>query len=216
MVRLISRKSSHQGVSPAVLRQKIQSQQSSSFENCYSVGHAVERSKLGLDWALGLGLASLGLPQGIIRSWDFRRMSEAAQPAQSCSRKVRLVGEFCRLVMQDPSLLVALADSLLAGEPTAELLFYRCSRTLGKGWRWLRPLTERYVKRFRRTRPRRRDVIRFLRDDAGLERAQSKYSNELCLKELLTVPQLNALPTRAAGSSGNSPQLRLRAIWQSG
>ena len=45
------------------------------FENCYSVGHAVERSKLGLDWALGLGLASLGLPQGNIRSWDFRRMS---------------------------------------------------------------------------------------------------------------------------------------------
>jgi len=75
VVRLISRKSSHQGVSPAVLRQKIQSQQSSSFENCYSVGHAVERSKLGLDWALGLGLASLGLPQGNIRSWDFRRMS---------------------------------------------------------------------------------------------------------------------------------------------
>lgn len=99
--------------------------------------------------------------------------------------------------MQDSSLLVALADSLLAGEPTAELLFYRCSRTLGKRWRWLGPLTERYVKRFRRTRPRRRDVIRFLRDDAGFERAQSKYSNELSLKELLTVPQ-QMLPTPAA------------------
>jgi hypothetical protein len=88
--------------------------------------------------------------------------------------------------MQDSSLLVALADSLLAGEPTAELLFYRCSRTLGKRWRWLGPLTQRYVKRFGRARPRRRDVIQFLRDDAGFQRAQSKYSNELSLKELLT------------------------------
>jgi len=80
VVRLISRKSSHQGVSPAVLRQKpslnnLRVSKTAIFENCYSVGHAVERSKLGLDWALGLGLASLGLPQGNIRSWDFRRMS---------------------------------------------------------------------------------------------------------------------------------------------
>src|SRR5579864_4717211 len=136
----------------------------------------------GLDWAFGLGLASLGLPQGNARSWDFRRMSLAARPAQNCSRRVRLVGAFCRLVMQDSFLLVALADSLLAGEPTAKLLFERCSRTLGRRWRWLGPLTQRYVKRFGGTRPRRRDVIQFLRDDAGFQRARSKYLDELSLE----------------------------------
>src|SRR5664279_6530516 len=39
---------------------------------------AVECSKLGLDWAFGLGRASLGLPQGNLSRWDFRRMSVSA------------------------------------------------------------------------------------------------------------------------------------------
>ena len=126
-------------------------------------------------------------------------MSLAARPAQKCSRMVRLVGAFCRLVMQDSFLLTALADSLLAGEPTADLLFDRCSRTLGRRWRWLGPLTQRYVKKFGRTRPRRRDVVQFLRGDAGFQRARSKYLDEFLVEELLTVPQ-QMLPIPAAES----------------
>ncbi len=93
--------------------------------------------------------------------------------------------------MQDSSLLRALAQALLAGEPTVELLVYRCSRTLGKSWRWIRPLALRYLNKFgARTRPRHRDVVRFLRDDEGLQRAQSKYSDELLVQDLLIAPPL--------------------------
>jgi RNA-directed DNA polymerase len=92
--------------------------------------------------------------------------------------------------MQDSSLLGALAQALLAGEPTVDLLVYRCSRTLGKSWRWVRPLARRYLDKFGAgTRPRRRDVIRFLRDDAGLKRARSKYSDELLVGEVPTPPE---------------------------
>jgi RNA-directed DNA polymerase len=91
--------------------------------------------------------------------------------------------------MQDSSLLRALAQALLAGKPTIELLVSRCSRALGKSWRWLQPLALRYLEKFGTgTRPRHRDVVRFLRDDAGLQRARSKYSDELLVKEMLTVP----------------------------
>src|SRR5579862_6357523 len=48
------------------------------------------------DWAFGLGFASLGLPQGNMRKWNFRRVSVTAGPTQNCSRRVRLVGAFRR------------------------------------------------------------------------------------------------------------------------
>lgn len=82
--------------------------------------------------------------------------------------------------MQDRSLLHALAQSLLGGEPAAELLADRCKRTLGRNWRWLRPLALRYIGRFgSQTRPRHRDVVKFLESDAGLKRARAKYGEEL-------------------------------------
>ncbi len=61
---------------------------------------------------------------------------------------------------------------------------------LGKSWRWLPPLSRRYVKAFSgNTRPRHRDVVQFLRKDRGFNRAQLKYRNELSLKHWLTEPQ---------------------------
>src|SRR6478672_1552847 len=91
--------------------------------------------------------------------------------------------------MQDSTLLGALAQALLAGEPTVDLLVYRCSRTLGKSWRWIRPLALRYLEKFGAgTRPRHRDVVGFLRDDAGFQRARSKYPDELLVREVLVAP----------------------------
>jgi RNA-directed DNA polymerase len=102
--------------------------------------------------------------------------------------------------MQDSFLLGALAQALLAGEPRVDLLVYRCERTLGRSWRWIRPLALRYLEKFGAgTRPRRRDVVRFLRDDAGLQRARSKNSNELLVREVLTAPQ-RMQPAAAAGA----------------
>jgi len=100
--------------------------------------------------------------------------------------------------MSDSPLLRALAHSLLAGEPTVDLLVQRCSRTLGKSWRWLRPLAQRYVTEFgTATRPRLREVVQFLRSDAGFKRARSKYFSELQIDEWRTTPE-HMLPVAAA------------------
>jgi RNA-directed DNA polymerase len=102
--------------------------------------------------------------------------------------------------MQDSLLLSALADSLLSGEPALELLIDRCSRTLGKNWRWLRPLARRYLEMFAEgTRPRHGDVVQFLGDDSGFRRARTKYFDELFVHEWLTDPQ-RMKPVAAARS----------------
>src|SRR5260370_36217078 len=94
--------------------------------------------------------------------------------------------------MPNLSLLNALAQSFLAGEQTVEQVVARGTRTLGKRWRWLRPLAQRYVEIFangRRPRPRRRDVVVFLLHDRGFAQIQSKYFHELFWQHLLTEPQ---------------------------
>ena len=91
--------------------------------------------------------------------------------------------------MRDSFLLRALAQTLLAGEPAAELLIERCAHTLGRPWRWLEPLALRYLENFGTgARPRERDVVEFLREDAGFQRAQRKYSAALQVRNFLTAP----------------------------
>jgi RNA-directed DNA polymerase len=112
--------------------------------------------------------------------------------------------------MPDSSLLRALAQSLLAGEPTVELLTYRCSRTLGKSWRWLGSLAQRYINVFAdKPRPRHRDVVQFLRNDSGFKRAQAKYLDELSIAEWLTEPQ--QMQPIAAAETWNVPTIESAA-----
>jgi len=92
--------------------------------------------------------------------------------------------------MPNRSLLSALASAFLAGEASVEQVIARASRTLGRPWRWLRPLAQRYLKAHAgQTRPRRRDVIRFLLRDRGFHRARSEYPHELLVHQWLTGPQ---------------------------
>ena len=92
--------------------------------------------------------------------------------------------------MRNSSLIDALARALLAGEPTPDLLLDRCRRTLGRRWRWLRPLADRYFRKFGGvTRPRHREAVEFLRHDTGLRRALAKYADELMVAEFWTAPQ---------------------------
>ena len=92
--------------------------------------------------------------------------------------------------MPNPSLLRALARSFLAGDTTVEQIVARGSGMLGRPWRWLPPLAQRYVEAFAgRTRPRRRDVVRFLLEDAGFSRARSKYFHALTVEQWLAEPQ---------------------------
>ena len=92
--------------------------------------------------------------------------------------------------MPDLSLLRVLASSFLAGEPVVEGIVTRATETLGRPWRWLRPLAKRYIEQFAmRTRPRQRDVIRFLRQDSGFRRAWREHSQEMSVERWLTAPQ---------------------------
>jgi RNA-directed DNA polymerase len=86
--------------------------------------------------------------------------------------------------MPASSVISVLARSLLAGEPIVDEVDARAARTLGRPWRFLRPLAGRYVEAFAgRTRPRHRDVVRFLLKDPGFARAQAKYRHELSIAE---------------------------------
>ena len=100
--------------------------------------------------------------------------------------------------MISPAVISALARSLLAGEPTVDDLHARAMRTLGRPWRWLRPLAVRYVETFGgRARPRRREVIQFLLQDRGFQRACVTHRETLSVAEwLLETPRM--LPVEAA------------------
>jgi RNA-directed DNA polymerase len=68
--------------------------------------------------------------------------------------------------MPNPALLSALARAFLAGEPDIEGILARATDMLGKRHRWLRLLALRYIATFgAQTRPRHRDVVRFLAAD---------------------------------------------------
>jgi RNA-directed DNA polymerase len=109
-------------------------------------------------------------------------------------------------VMPDSSLIEALARALLAGEPTPNLLFDRCRRTLGRRWRWLRPLTERYLNKFgTATWPRHREVVQFLRQDVGLQRVCRKQADEFVVAEWL-------LPAQRMFAGSGGPVWKVPAI----
>src|ERR1700728_4155286 len=79
--------------------------------------------------------------------------------------------------MRNPSLLRALARSFLAGESTVEQITARAGRT----------------------RPRHRDVIRFLLDDRGFRRTWSRHFHEFSIEQWLTEPQ-RMQPVPVAGA----------------
>ena len=77
-------------------------------------------------------------------------------------------------MMGGPAFYEALANSILAGDAAPEAIAARLTHTLGRDWRWVKPLVRRYLKTFGgQTRPRRKAVVQFLRRDEGLSRALS-------------------------------------------
>ena len=109
-----------------------------------------------------------------------------------------------------------LARSFLAGEPTVEQMVARAGRTLAGSGAGFRPLAQRYVEAIAgRTRPRHRDVVRFLLDDRGFRRARSKYFHELAVAQWITGPQrMQPVP---GGRTWDVPRDRVRrAIWPIG
>jgi RNA-directed DNA polymerase len=91
--------------------------------------------------------------------------------------------------MNNSSLVRSLAQTFLAGEQTVDGILMRVSQLFGREWRWPRPLALRYIDAFAGvTRPRYRDVARFLKTDRGVRRAMSKYRRKLQVQTLLTEP----------------------------
>lgn len=89
--------------------------------------------------------------------------------------------------MRSRALTSALAKSFLAGEPTIDGLVARTGRTLGRRWKWLTPLAGRYLKTFSNgLRPRHRDVVGFLLEDAGFQRALNKHAGGVIVEQWLT------------------------------
>jgi RNA-directed DNA polymerase len=73
-----------------------------------------------------------------------------------------------------------MARVLLAGEQDAGSIVPRVERALGQSGRWIAPLVQRYLLHYAgKTRPTRRAVARFLRDDRGFLNAQKKYGARL-------------------------------------
>jgi len=102
--------------------------------------------------------------------------------------------------MPSPTFYSALAQSILAGEPALDLIVERTGRTLGRHWRWLRPLARRYLATFAsQTRPRRKELIAFLQRDPGLLQASRKYGHSLRIAEWLHEPH----PMRPVSAAAN-------------
>ena len=81
-----------------------------------------------------------------------------------------------------PSPVEALASAFLAGEQTVEAIAARSAQALGREWRWLIPLSRRYLQKFSgRTRPRQCDVIQFIFSDRTFWRFWSEHARALAI-----------------------------------
>jgi RNA-directed DNA polymerase len=92
--------------------------------------------------------------------------------------------------MLTSTLLDVLANAILSAEPEADAIAGRLSHVFGRNWRWIPPLAGRYLQTFvGRIRPRRREVVSFLRHDSGFEEACRKYGHQLKIRHWITGPQ---------------------------
>lgn len=88
------------------------------------------------------------------------------------------------------AILHALAAPFVAGNPDIDEIKDRLTRLLGKNYRWISSLAERYVTHFgTTTRPRRREVVTFLLEDRGFQRAAAKYRDDLNVTTWIEEPQ---------------------------
>ncbi len=82
----------------------------------------------------------------------------------------------------------------------------RAGVTLGRPWRWLRPVARRYVERFAaQVRPTQRTVAEFLRQDPSFQRAWKKGAAELKVTQWVAGPQ--SMEPIAAARSWDIPHI---------
>src|SRR5215470_11694178 len=92
--------------------------------------------------------------------------------------------------MRRSFILSHIARVFLSGEPAPEQIVSRCSRAMGKSWRWLPGLAKRYVANFSgKTRPRHKDVVEFLRNDPKFQKIWHKYARGWWIADWIAEPQ---------------------------
>ncbi len=92
--------------------------------------------------------------------------------------------------MLNSALLATLANAILSAEPEKDAIAERLTHVLGRKWRWIPPLAGRYLQSCEGTiRPRRREVIRFLRQDQGFVEACQKHDRKIKIHHWVTGPQ---------------------------
>ena len=102
--------------------------------------------------------------------------------------------------MPSPTFYSALARAILAGQAAENDIVARLSKTLGKKWRWIRPLARRYLAHFSsEMRPRRREVVQFLRADERLADALHRYRDQIRIAEWIHEPASMHPVTAAVG-----------------
>src|SRR5271156_3412495 len=100
-----------------------------------------------------------------------------------------------------PSALVnVLANGILSGEQEKDAIVTRLFHMLGRNWRWIPPLAGRYLETFTgRTRPRRREVVSFLRLDRDFAEACHRYGHQIKILPRIAGPQ-SMQPVAAAAA----------------
>src|SRR5580704_10156864 len=83
-------------------------------------------------------------------------------------------------LMPTAALVNVLANAILSGEQEKDAIVARLGHVLGRNWRWIRPLAGRYLETFTGgTRPRRREVVSFLRLDSDFAEACHRYGQQI-------------------------------------
>lgn len=108
--------------------------------------------------------------------------------------------------MPNPAAFRVLARAFLGGEQSPEGIAARGAVVLGREWQWLQALAKRYLRFAEgKTRPRHRDVVEFLRRDAGLRR--TKYFHSLAVSVWQTQPE----EMRPAAAAADWPLPRIES-----
>ena len=117
--------------------------------------------------------------------------------------------------MPAPSIAIALARSIAAGAPEIDQIVSRAAMILGRRWRFLGPLAQRYLQAFAgQTRPRHRDVLQFLLRDPGFRRARSRHGGRLHVDRWIAESdQMQPVPAAADWNVPPLESIRTLADW---
>lgn len=89
---------------------------------------------------------------------------------------------------------LALADALLAGDPTPDAFVARAASCMGRRHRWIAPLCKRTFQRFGSTRPDRTKLAEWIKADAGYQRAWTVQRAPMVRRYFMEPPRMAPRP----------------------